>query len=102
MSGNVKASITTTYVNGTSGYRIWSDGFIEQWGRTAALTDATVTVTFSKAFSNTNYLLIGMAVNAGWRVNVYSSSHTATTAILGAGAINGSGTGNISWYAAGY
>ena len=97
-----KASITTTYVNGTSGYRIWSDGFIEQWGRTAALTDATATVTSSVAFRDTNYLLIGMAINAGWRVNAYSSSHTVTTAVIGAGAINGSGTGNISWYAAGY
>ena len=52
-----KASITTTYVNGTSGYRIWSDGFIEQYGLVTWTNNGTTgtTVTLHKAFKNTNY-----------------------------------------------
>lgn len=101
-SSSIKSYVTETWVEGTSGYRLFSDGFIEQWGRTGPLTDSTTTITFYKEFKNTNYVLISTAVNSGWRVNTYSSSHTERTAIIGAGAINGGGTGNISWYACGY
>lgn len=48
--------ITETWVSGTSGYRIYSDGFIEQWGK---CTSRNITVTFPLAFSNTNYTLVG-------------------------------------------
>ena len=51
-----KAYITETYVNGTSGYRIWSDGYCEQWGRVSATSQ---TVTFLKAFANTSYCITG-------------------------------------------
>ena len=52
-----KASITTTYVNGTSGYRIWSDGFIEQYSLVTWTNNGTTgtTVILHKAFKNTNY-----------------------------------------------
>ena len=102
VSSSIKSYVTETWIDGTSGYRLFSDGFIEQWGRTEPLTDSTTTITFYKEFKNTNYVLISTAVNSGWRVNTYSSSHTERTAIIGAGAINGDGTGNISWYACGY
>ncbi len=42
-----KAYITETYVNGTSGYRLYSDHYIEQWGRNAK---GNTTVTLLKAF----------------------------------------------------
>lgn len=51
-----KAYITETYVNGTSGYRIWSDGYCEQWGRASATSQ---TVTFLKPFANTSYCITG-------------------------------------------
>jgi len=46
--------VVETYVNGTSWYRIWSDGWIEQGGF-ATRSAATQTVTFPKAFADTNY-----------------------------------------------
>ena len=51
--------ITTSYVNGTSGYFIWSNGFKQQWGKTdVATSDAKITVNLLKSFSNTNYFVL--------------------------------------------
>ena len=48
--------IKDDYVNGTSGYRIWNNGYCEQWGNTGAIADyALVNVTLLKAYRDTNY-----------------------------------------------
>ena len=52
-SGNVTAYITKTYVNGTSGYRIWSDGYCEQWGQNSGATNAETALL--KQYSDTTY-----------------------------------------------
>ena len=46
------AYITETYLNGTSWYRLYSDGWCEQGGR---LTTGTGSVTLIKEFENTDY-----------------------------------------------
>lgn len=48
-----KAYVTETYVNGTSGYRVWSDKYCEQWGR--GTTGSSYTGTYLKPFINTDY-----------------------------------------------
>ena len=50
------AVVIQNYVSGANWYRIWSDGWIEQGGR-AQLTDSW-TITFPKAFTNTNYVFL--------------------------------------------
>ena len=52
-----KAYINTTWRNGTSGYRVWSDGYKEQWGiyRQGVGSNRTAKVTLPLAFSNTDY-----------------------------------------------
>lgn len=58
------AVVIQNYVNGTSWYRVWSDGWIEQGGRayvyfsssTANDGDNVTTISFLKAFTNTNYM----------------------------------------------
>ena len=52
---NSTPHIVETYVNGTSGYRVYSDGYCEQWGYSSA--GNPVTVTFLKAFKDTNYAI---------------------------------------------
>ena len=47
--------LKTTYVNGTSGYRIWSNGYCEQWGEVPYGLDVDYTGTLLKSYSNTNY-----------------------------------------------
>lgn len=51
--------IIDTYKNGTSGYRIWSDGYCEQWGYLSAQNTATITLL--KTMANTDYY-INMAI----------------------------------------
>ena len=53
-----KPYVTETYSNGTSWYRVWSDGWCEQGGRTGVVGDAQGTnVTFLKEFGDTNYMV---------------------------------------------
>lgn len=53
---SIQASyLKDTYVNGTSGYRIWSDGYCEQWGKITNSTAKYHTITPIKKFSNANY-----------------------------------------------
>ena len=47
--------LKTTYVNGTSWYRIWSDGYCEQGGRLYNANDVANTITLLKTMKNTNY-----------------------------------------------
>lgn len=54
---NAKAYITETWSNGTSWYRKYSDGWIEQGGNFTKPRDTKVTTTFPVAFKNTNYTI---------------------------------------------
>lgn len=56
--------VINTYVNGTSGYRIWSDGYCEQWGRGALNEIATTTITLLKAYKDTNYSVSAISITA--------------------------------------
>lgn len=50
--------IVETYINGTSWYRVWSDGWCEQGGSLGVTAQNTpVTVTFLKPFIDTNYFI---------------------------------------------
>lgn len=48
------AHITTTWHSGTSWYRKWSDGWIEQGGR---ITTKATTISLHTAFEDTNYMI---------------------------------------------
>lgn len=48
-------TVIETYSNGTSWYRIWSDGWCEQGGEVANSGINTKQITFLKAFTDTNY-----------------------------------------------
>ena len=53
--------IKDTYENGTSGYRIWSDGYCEQWGKHGAIgQDSTLVITLLKPYKDTNYMIFEM------------------------------------------
>lgn len=53
-----RAYIKSFYVSGTSWYRVWSDGWIEQGGRSGRSGYAVIPVTFLKPFTSTNYSVI--------------------------------------------
>lgn len=88
--------ITETYVNGTSGYRIWSDGYCEQWGRVnISGTDANNTVNFVKTFKDTNYVVVEASFGNTDRKLTLVSLNTSNMVIKG--------WSNLSiWKACGY
>ena len=50
-------TVVEAYKNGTSGYRIWSDGYCEQWGEygTKITGSSNVDITLMKAYNSTNF-----------------------------------------------
>jgi hypothetical protein len=85
--------VVQNYLNGTSWYRVWSDGFIEQGGKGSGST----TISLLKSYSNTNYTLLGSATeNRG----VFRASAKTTSGFTTSLAMDASGTWD--WVAYGY
>ena len=101
--GRAKAYIVETWSSGTSWYRKWSDGWIEQGGYATGLSNGSKVITFHVAFSNTNYTCVsfprgGCAGGGHW---IGSSSQAATNISLAWDGQDGDPSG-IMWYACGY
>ena len=96
----MKTYVTTTYVNGNTWYRIWSDGWKEQGGRLTGTGDYNRTVTFPLAFSNTNYIIVKMfgASGGGGTAERWLGFWNLTTN----SAITGFTNRTEGWYACGY
>ena len=102
--------ITETYVNGTSGYRIWSDKFCEQWGRAipAAANNGTIEVTLLKAYKDINGMCLVTSPDitfiSGGGINYGTSSakFIANNKIRVKQATGSPEDSNIQWYTTGY
>jgi hypothetical protein len=55
LSNCTKPHIVETYVNGSSWYRVYSDGWCEQGGVTSWSNNTTLTINLLKTYINTNY-----------------------------------------------
>lgn len=107
---NLKAhSIVETYVNGTSWYRVYSDGWCEQGGKSESYvsnTTKTINVSLLKTFSSTDYSVqLTNYGNGTYGINGYIGvySQTASSFIIGANTVsNNDRTNNIYWQACGY
>lgn len=69
--------IKNTYVNGTSGYIIWSNGNCVQWG-TTVLSATTTSISYLKTFLNNDYALINSKIysSTNWTGSDYILSKT--------------------------
>jgi hypothetical protein len=104
-----KGVLIESYISGTTWYRKYSDGWIEQGGQTPIIADyATGTITFYKAFANKNYTVTfsnwrnGTADDAYWNsaaVCNLKSKATTSFQIYNRGASDGGRY--FSWYACG-
>jgi hypothetical protein len=108
--------VVETYMSGTSWYRVWSDGWIEQGGQFVGSTNinaSTTTVTFIKPF--TSYVAIAggftkSSNSAPYGQNLWQNGNTTLTTMvcsLPAYSSNGnvnhaSSAGTGYWYACGY
>ena len=100
-------AIVETYKNGTSWYRVWSDGFKEQAGYQASGSAfADVTVAFLKPFSNANYTFLRNIKRnpnktdgavGGW--TGYTNKTATSVTFINEASSYGLGS---DWYACGY
>lgn len=101
---NLKSrTIVETYSNGTSWYRVWSDGWCEQGGQYSIATNGQGSVAFLKTFINTDYgfFLTKESTDAStW--NVMLKEGTKTIASTGVQANLTGYTLVGSWFAYGY
>lgn len=104
-SGKV-AVVVENYVNGTSWYRVWSDGWIEQGGQVSAVAydSNTKNLTFLKGFSNTNYTFTACTQSQNHLIDGASWRNKTTTQItVSCGYQSGNNTNApVDWYACGY
>lgn len=99
--------ILASYTSGTSWYRKWSDGWIEQGGEGVASgypSNAHVN-NFVTPFSNTNYTIVCTKLNSGTSAAIAVGRKTTTTFKMSCQGQGGSGfsaASDITWYACGY
>lgn len=90
--------LKTTYVNGTSGYRIWSDGYCEQWGDLAV---NVTNLTFLKPFANTDYTFTIYFDNSNDQYS-YASFKYYLTSKTKTGITKNAAGNSLHWKACGY
>lgn len=92
-------SIVETYVNGTSGYRVWFDGYCEQWGYTNASSGTDVSISLLKTMKNIDYFvdITPYSTSGNTAETMYRNKTTVNVAIRGYGTFTG-----LSWMVTGY
>ena len=101
-----------TYKSGTNWYRVWSDGWIEQGGRSTAgvAADSSTTITLHKAMKDTNYNIQVTSTNHTntshtGAYNLFPQTYTVTTTKFTVGAKSDNGKIYripVDWYTCGY
>lgn len=61
--------LVQSYVNGTSGYRVYSDGWCEQWGKSNS-TSGQETITLTKAYNSINFTVLATS----YAYNLYGTA----------------------------
>jgi len=98
-------TVVDTYVNGTSWYRVYSDGWIEQGGYYLGLGQGIYILTLLKSFTNTNYTFLRnqYSLGSGGSSGYYCTGYTAKTASTVSIPTDSTGyTAGYSWFACGY
>ncbi len=106
--GNVNSSsrgyLVESYVNDTSGYRLYSDKYIEQWGLLPSGQNLLGNIELLKPMANTNYCITQAEVNRTGGQNQYCNGiyfNALTTTTVHYQYLN-DGTSNFSWFLCGY
>ena len=102
LSGATVKAVVDAGETGTSWYRKWSDGFVEQGGSfsySGTSANQSASISFPKAFTNTNYVVIIYSFNA-----TNSSGHCVVNGKTTAGVtyVQPASVPYASWYACGF
>lgn len=90
--GDVTAYVIEEFVDGTEGYRVWSNGRCEQWG---SFTGGK-SITFLKNYVDTNYTLLAYVVSKTSN-EAYNGVFGTTKTTTGFSASGFAGTTNDAW-----
>ena len=96
--------VTQSGSSGSNRYRVWSNGFIEQWGLLNG-SGGGGTVTFPKRFSNTSYIFVVTPNEEGTSGQWFAwGTSKKTTSSINSNIMGGANDGapKQSWYAAGF
>ena len=96
--------VTQSGSSGSDRYRVWSNGFIEQWGLLNG-SGGGGTVTFPKRFSNTSYIFVVTPNEEGTSGQWFAwGTSKKTTSSINSNIMGGASDGapKQSWYAAGF
>lgn len=93
--------ILASYTSGTSWYRKWSDGWIEQGGTFTSLYNQAVTLIVP--MKDTNYTILTSKTNFGSAVVIVDTATTTSFKVYGRGQGGSSFNEDVSgyWYVAG-
>lgn len=96
--------VTQSGSSGSNRYRVWSNGFIEQWGLLNGRGTAGGTVTFPKRFSDTTYIFVVTPNEAKAQGDtfIWYTENKTTSSIVSAIQASGLSAPKQSWYAAGF
>lgn len=93
-----KGILETSYVNGTSWYRVYSDGWCEQGG---VVPTSTTQVNYLKPFINTNYSILMQYINISSSSTTYYIHYCAPVKSTGSFTVTSSSS-TRQWVAFGY
>lgn len=105
-SGDVSAYVIEELVDGTEGYRIWSNGRGEQWGSFVG----PKSITFLKNYADTNYMLLAYVAlkTSGEPYNGVFGTQKQATGFTASGLAGTTGDayiiescGTVNWYTSG-
>lgn len=108
LSNKPTVYVTETRYSGTSWYRVWSDGWIEQGGTKAGalFNGASQTLTLPKAYKNASYIITGIGVYKSGVWGYASIGENSVTKnsfkYAGMGGASRDGIVNFYWYTCGY
>lgn len=77
LSNCTRPYVIETYVNGTSGYRVYSDGWCMQWGKSNGISGRE-TITLTKAYNSTNFTVLATA----YTDNFYGTSQIVSNSSI--------------------
>lgn len=100
-------AVIETYVNGSSWYRVYNDGWCEQGGLTSITSNTANTINLLIAFINTNYTVIANgrttdAAPSSGVDSIHSAPITVSTFNITHDYANNSTINLANWYACGY
>ena len=103
INATTRGYLVESYVNGLSGYRLYSDGYCEQWGIITSSTASTgQSVSFVKTFKSTPIVLLTQYLTT-YSSTLYISTISTSNMVIRASRYSGNQENvDFTWKASGY